>query len=156
MAWPPNVADFKAKFVRPFVYGDGLDTVTNGDITSALADVPQYFNPALLDSPSLQNSAYLNVAAHIMVLNIQTAGGLSAVKRGLGVRNVSENNTISKGLGQANVSYDQPPERIRFSPTLSYLWRTTFGQTYLAMISQHLIGNMAVVEGPNPNQWSNE
>lgn len=156
MAWPPGIADFKAKFVREFVYGDGGNTVMDTDITRALGEVDPYYNQALLNSTDQQTSAYLFIAAHLMVLNIQTAGGLSAVNLGLGVRNVAENFQVSKSLGSASISHEPPPTYVSGSPTLSFLWRTTFGQSYIAMIYHSLIGNFSVVAGPNPNQWNNE
>lgn len=156
MAFPPGVADFKAKFNREFVYGDGQDTVMNSDIERALSEVIPYYNRALLPDPASQNSAYLYAAAHLMVLNIQGAGGLSAVKLGLGVDNQAEGIQLSKGLDAANVSYQAPPDYVTSSPTLQFFWTTTFGRAYVGMIYHALLGNMAVVAGPNPNQWNNE
>jgi hypothetical protein len=149
MAWPPSVADFKAKFTREFVYGDGFDSVRDADIQRGLDEAPPLFNQALLDSSVDQTNAYLYLAAHNMVMNIQSAGGLSAVARGRGVRNVGEGVQVSKGIGQANVTYQVPPERIAESPTLLYFFRTDFGQRYLQMMVSRLAGHMATVCGPD-------
>lgn len=151
MAWPPVRADFKTKFFREFIYGTGLDSVTDNDIDRALDEVPPLFNQSLLDTTADQTSAYLYITAHIMVMNIQGAGGLSAIPRGRGVRNVGEGVQVSKGIGQANVTYQVPPDRIAQSGTLLYFFRTDFGQRYIQMILPRLTGNMAVVAGPNAN-----
>lgn len=149
MSWPPTVTDFKAKFTREFVYGDGYDSVRDPDIQRGLDECPPLFNEALLDATTDQASAYLYLAAHNMVMNIQGAGGLSAVSRGRGVRNVGEGVQVSKGIGQANVTYQVPPPRIAESPTLLYFFRTDFGQRYIQMMVSRLSGHMAVVCGPN-------
>lgn len=149
--WPPTVDDFKAKFTREFVYSDGFDAVRDADIQRGLDEAAPHFNQSLFGTPADQTSAYLFVAAHCMVMNIQTAGGLSAVNRGRGTRNVGEGVTVSKGVGQANVTYQVPPPRVADSPTLLYFFQTTFGQRFIQLVSPRLIGNMAVVCGPNDN-----
>lgn len=147
MSWPPSVDDFKAKFDREFNYGIGFDYVRDKDIQRGLDEVPPLYNQDLLDNLTDQTSAYLYIAAHLMVMNIQVAGGLSAIKRGRGVRNVGEGVQVSKGIGQAQVTYQVPPERIASSPTLLYFFRTDFGQRYIQLISLRLLGNMQVVSG---------
>lgn len=149
MAWPPAVSDFKAQFVREFIYGKGLDTITDNDIQRAINEAPPRFNQSLLDTLTEQTSAFLYLAAHIMWVNIQNAGGLSAVPRGRGVRATANGIVISKSVGQVSETDQAPPERISSSPTLSELWSSPFGRVYLGMISPRLIGNMAVVCGPN-------
>lgn len=148
-SFPPTVGDFKTYFSREFNYSSGLDSVTDNDITRALGEVPPLYNQALLDTTTDQINAYLYIAAHLMVMNIQGAGGLSAIPRGRGVRNVGEGVAVAKGVGQANVTYQVPPDRVSSSPTLLYFFRTDFGQRYLAMVAPRLIGNIAVVCGPN-------
>lgn len=156
MAYPPVIADFKAKFNREFIYGDGQDNVMDADITRALDEVPPLYNQSLLDTEADQVSAYLYLAAHFLVTNIQSAGGLSATQRGRGVRNVSEGIQVSKGVGQANVTYQQPPKWIAESITFYPLWQTDFGKRYLTMIGPRLAGNFHVVAGPGPNQFNRE
>lgn len=149
MACPPTVDDFKAKFTREFIYGTGLDTVTDNDITRAISEAPPIFNQSLLDTLTDQTNAYLYLVAHLLWENIDMAGGLSAVSRGRGFQGDGEGVTVAKGVGQANVNYQPPPElRISQSPTLMRLWRSKFGMRYVMMISPRLIGNMAVVPGP--------
>lgn len=151
MAWPPTVDSFKSKFNREFIYGDGADKVQDGDIQRGLDEAldGSYFNQSLFDTEGQQTSALLYLAAHLMVMNIQAAGGLSAVPRGRGVRNAGEGVMVSKGIGQVNVTYQVPPERVSSSPTLLYFFQTTFGQRYMQMVTPRLIGNAAVVCGPN-------
>lgn len=148
MAWPPAVSDFKAKFIREFVYGTGGDAVTDADIQRGLDEASPQFRQDLLDILTDQISAYLYLAAHFMVVNIQTAGGLMAVPRGRGVRNVGEGVQVSKGVGPANVTYQVPPPRIANSPSLLFFWTTTFGQRFIALVEPRTAGPAAVVSGP--------
>ena len=152
MPWPPVVSDFKAYFVREFVYGDGKDSVTDPDITRALNEAADgsYFSQSNWDTVAQSTTAFLYLTAHILVTNIQQmAGGLSAINRGRGVRSVGESVPVSKGIGQASVTYMQVPERVASSPTLLYFFMTAFGQRYMQMVAPRLIGNFAVVAGPN-------
>lgn len=156
MAFAPTVADFKLKFKREFVYGDGFDAVMDSDITRALEEAPPLFNQALLSTTTDQTNAFYYLAAHLLVMNVQGAGGLSAVARGRGVRNVGEGVQVSKGIGQANVTYQVPPPRVAESTTLMWFFRTDFGQRYIQMIMPRLIGNFQVVAGPGPDQFNRE
>ena len=149
MSWPPGVQDFKNKFFREFIYGDGLDTVVDRDIVRALGEVPPLYNQALLDTVADQSSAYLYLAAHMLWENIDMAGGLSAVPRGRGVRGDTEGIVNSKSVGQVSVNYEPPPDYVKTSPTMMRLWKSKFGAKYIEMIRPRLIGNVAVVCGPN-------
>ena len=152
MAWPPQVADFKAYFVREFVYGQGQDAVTDADIARALTEAQDgsYFSVSLWDTLNQQITANLYLTAHLLVMNIQQmAGGLSAIPRGRGTRNVGESVPVSKGVGQASVTYMPVPPRVAESPTLLYFFMTTFGQRYMQMVTPRLIGNFQVVAGPD-------
>lgn len=158
--FPPLVADFTAQFPREFVYGTGLDSVTDNDIQRALNEAGIMFNQDLWDSTTLIGAsseggiAYMYLAAHLMVINIQQmAGGLSAVARGKGVRNSPQGVPVASGVGQANVTYQVPPPRVAENAILMDFFRTTFGQRYLAMIEPRLIGNVAIVSGRS--NWPN-
>jgi hypothetical protein len=158
--FPPLFADFKAQFSREFIYGTGLDTVREQDVQRALNETGIMFNPSLWDttvkigSSSEGAIAYMYLAAHLMVLNIQQmAGGLSAVPQGKGVRNAAEGVAVASGVGPANVTYQVPPPRVAENAFLMDLFRTTFGQRYMAMIEPRLIGNVQVVSGSYFNQW---
>lgn len=153
-SFPPSVADFKSQFRREFVYGDGLNAVEDSDISRALNEAGLMFNPCLWDSTTAVGTssesgiAYMYLSAHLMVLNIQQmAGGLSAIPRGKGVRNSAEGVVVASGVGAAHVTYQIPPARVADNAVLMDLFRTTFGQRYLAMMEPRLIGNVAVVSG---------
>ncbi len=158
--FPPQVADFKAQFVREFVYESGLDSVTDPDIQRALNEAGIMFNPGLWDSTTLVGTsseggiAYLYLAAHLMVVNIQDmAGGLSARARGRGTRNSPTGVAVASGVGPANVTYQAPPPRVAENAVLLDLFRTTFGQRYMAMMEPRLIANVAVVSGRSCDPW---
>lgn len=148
-SFPPAVSDFKIQFNRDFVYGSGLDTVQDGDIQRGLNDAEMVFNTDLWGSTTDQNTAYLYVAAHFMVLNIQAAGGLSPIVRGLGVLSKGGGTIESKGVGSANVGF-AVPNYVRESPILSQFMRTDYGQKYLQLLTPRLVGNVGVVCGDVP------
>lgn len=162
MPFPPSVVDFKDFFVREFPYGDGQDFVRDADIVRGINEATIQFNPSLFDTSTVVgignlsegSIALLYLAAHIMVLNVQGAGGLSAEPRGRGIRNVGEGVVVSKGIGQANVSYQIPPPNVSESPILLYFFRTDFGQRYMQILMPRLIGNVAVVSGRSPWEGS--
>lgn len=154
--FPPQVSDFQAQFPtgREFIYGTGFDAVKDTDIQRALNEAGIMFNPDLWDgvtpigTSSEAGIAYMYLAAHLMVLNIQQmAGGLSAVPRGRGVRNSAEGVAVASGVGQASVTYQAPPPRVAENAVLMDLFRTTFGQRYITMMEPRLIGNVMVVSG---------
>lgn len=151
MAWPPGVSDFQSQFAREFIYGQGLDKVTDNDILRAFAETQSNFNQSLYDTASEVTIGFLYLAAHRLWININNAGGLSAVPRGRGVRAQADGIVNSKGVGQVNVTFQAPPERVSSSPTLSALWASPFGRSWIEMFGNRLIGNMAVVCGPNAN-----
>ena len=156
-SWPPAVSDFKAQFTREFIYGDGgLDSVGTNDIQRALNEANSLFNQSLFNSATDQLIAYLYLAAHRLWCIINQAGGLSAVPRGRGVRSGTEGIVLSKAVGQVNVNYQPPPERIANNPSWAALWTSPFGQHYLSMVEPATAGPFAVAVGPNPNQWNDE
>ncbi len=144
---PPTVADFEAYFDRGFPYGPGKESIRPSDVQRALDAVPPVFNATIwTDTEATQ--AYLFAAAHFLVLDIQTAGGLGASEgldsRGQGI--IQQNS-----VGQVSVSY-AIPEKIQNDPILNQFMQTGYGQRYLQMITPRLVGNMAVVSGRAP--WS--
>lgn len=142
----PTIADFKAQFNREFVYGSGFDTVQDADITRGLNEAGFVFNPALWVTDQEAQIAYLYASAFYLVLNIQAAGGLSAVVRGAGVNSHGGGTIQSKGVGNVNVTYDTPAY-IKESPILSQFMRNDFGQSYLSLLTPRLVGNIATVAG---------
>lgn len=156
MAWPPSIAEFQAQFVREFVYGTGYNSVQDADITRAITDSLPFFNQSLFPDQQTILTAFLYLAAHTLVMNIQGAGGLSARPFGRGVRNVGEGVQVSKGVGPTNTSYQVPPERIAQNPMFLYLFRTDFGQRYMMIMEPYTVGSAFVVCGPNFLQWGDE
>lgn len=148
MAYPPTVDDFKARFTRDFgPYGNpGGDSVTDADIKTALADAVSLFNKSLWSSPVEVTTAFLLLAAHFMRLNIDAAGGLSAINiaRGMnvGAGGVVENKTV----GSVSVGYAIPPG-LRNSPVWSPLLQTRYGARYAAMAWPRTRGAVSVAAG---------
>ncbi len=150
MILPPiTVAEFKAQFNREFVYGPGLDTVQDADITRALNEAYIVWNPALWDTDEAK-IAYGYSTAHFMVLNIQSAGGLSSVNMGRGVNSHGGGVISAKGVGQVNVTY-QVPDFVAQSPILSQFMKTDFGQSFLQLLTPRLVGNVSFVFGQPQN-----
>ncbi len=152
MSFPPAVADFKAQFNREFVYGTSTAQVQDNDIQRSINEASIMFNPGLWDgvtalgSTTELNIVYLYVAAHYLVLNIQGAGGLSAVNMGRGVKSSGGGTIESKSVGSVSITY-AIPEDIKNSPILGQFMRTDFGQKYLALLWPRLVGNVQVVSG---------
>jgi hypothetical protein len=149
MGYPPSVSDFQAYFTRDFNYGSGPTNVTPADIQRGLNEAVMVFNPGLWSSTTEQMVAYLYVAAHFMVLNIQEAGGLSAQNLSRGVQSKGGGTIESKGVGSVNVSF-AVPDFVRQSPILSQFMRTDYGQKYIQLITPRLVGNVTVVAGEFP------
>ena len=149
MGYPPAVADFKSQFVRPFAYGVGPNAVQDADIQAALNMTQIVFNSSLWADDAQRTIAYNYAAAHFMVLNIQSAGGLMATNTGQGVKSHGGGVIESKGVGSVNVGYALP-DYVRQDPILSQFMRTDFGQTYLQLLTPRLVGNIAVVSGTVP------
>ena len=147
MAYPPTIVDFKARFDRDFAFGEGKDYVRDQDVSNALADVVCLFNSSLWSSVQEKTSAYLFVAAHMMVLNLQAAGGLSARVTGKAVGNTGGGVVQSKSVGAVSVAY-AIPESVANSRVLSQFMKTDYGQRYLQMLAPRLIGNVSLAQGP--------
>jgi hypothetical protein len=147
MATPPvTITDFKAFFNREFVYGSGLDSVQDADITRALNDTLAVFNASLWDSSTV-NQAYLYASAHMLVVNIQAAGGLCPVVTNRGTENRSEGVTQNKSVGSISTSYVEIPEWVRKHAGLMPFWETEYGKRYVQMLAPRLKGLIMVVAG---------
>ncbi len=150
---PASVTNFKNQFVRDFVYGPGLDTVTDKDIQNALNSASSVFNPGLFSTeaigvaPDLTSEAmisYLNASAHFLVTSLQAAGGLG--KKGRGVYSQGEGMMSSKSVGGVSASFSWPSV-ITDSPILFQFSKTTYGQSYLQVLMTKLVGNVGAVLG---------
>ena len=152
MSYPPAVSDFKLQFVREFVYGPSPAAVMDADIQRAINEAGITFNPGLWDgqtalgSTTELNIVYLYVSAHYLTLNVQGAGGLSAVNFGRGVKSSGGGTIESKSIGSVSITY-AIPDHIKNEPILSQFMRTDFGQKYLCLLTPRLVGNVAVVSG---------
>jgi hypothetical protein len=151
MPFPPSVQNFKDQFTREFVYGASLAQIQDNDIQRAINETSVSFNPGLWDTSALgstteQNIAYLYLAAHYKVLNVQGAGGLSSVNRGRGVKSSGGGTIQNKSIGSIAIAY-AIPEYVQNSAILGQYMRTDFGQKYLALLAPRIVGNVAVVSG---------
>jgi hypothetical protein len=146
---PATLTDFKSKFARDFQYGDGLDKVTDGDINNAMTDARSLFNPSLFSTDD-GKLAYLYATAHLLVTNVQAAGGLKAgLPAGLGMQNSPEDIISQRSVGGVSFSSIDPPEFVMKSTLLRQFWSTDYGRRYLMMLEPKLKGAFGVVGGPH-------
>ena len=151
---PLVVADFKAFFTRDFVYGTGLEKVRDADIQKGLNLASTIFNPCLFDTTDVgggateANMAYLYASAHFLVLDLRAAGGLTKKNLGKGARAQGEGPLGSASVSGVSTSYVWP-SRVTDNATLFQLTKTPYGQAYLQILTPKLVGNVALVLGPN-------
>lgn len=149
MPIPPavvSVGGFKVQFDRAFKYGSGADVIRDSDITAALVNAASLFNEVLWDTQSLP-VAYYFLSAHLLVLNVQAAGGLSGVNFGLGADNRNSGQITTKSVGSVSVTYGISQKLID-DPVLSQFMETSFGRRYLQMVSPRIVGHAISVSGP--------
>ena len=144
MVAPIIVADFKTYFDRDFTYGTTLASVRDVDITKALAQANALFNPALWEEGTDLEIAFELLTAHFLVTNINAAGGIDGVGRGLGSTGSFPIN--SKSAGPRSLSYAIPQD-LKDNPILSQFMTTKYGQQYLEMLTPNLIGNVEIALG---------
>lgn len=150
---PATVNDFKAQFTRDFKYGAGLEFVRDVDIQSGLNFASTVYNPSLFDTSPVGGTseamlAYLYASAHFLVIALQAAGGLSAVSRYQGPNSQGDGVITSKGVGGVNIGYTWP-SLITDNPALYQFTKTSYGQSYLQILTLKLVGNVQVVAGEN-------
>ena len=150
---PATVAQFKARFARDFKYTTGTEGVQDNDIASAFTDAVSLFNGKLWDTTaqasgwSDQQNAFMLLAAHFLVVNIETAGGLTAEKdAGEGATNVGEGVVQSKSVGGVTESYAFP-KYITEDAILSQFLRTQYGIRYAQMLAGRITAPGFVVLG---------
>lgn len=149
---PVTAAQFKAAYGWParrdFKFGDGADTVTDGDVAAAMTDAMVVFNPRLFSVTEGQ-TAFMYLLAHFIRTNIQAVGGLSVGKpEGLGVENQGERVLTGASVSGVSQNFVQPPERVLRNPVFLPLWQTTYGQKYVGMALLKTTGAMSAVNGP--------
>lgn len=150
MTFPATVSDFKSEFDRDFIYGAGLDTIRDKDITRAMTEGNILFNVRLWSSTDESKLAFLYLSAHCLVLSVQAAGGLTPKPSGLGVTNRGAGITQSKSVGQVSINY-AIPQSVVDDPVLNQFMRTDYGQRYLQLVAPRLVGNIALFPGFNDN-----
>ena len=146
--FPPTVDDFKAFFNRDFIYGDGLNTVQDNDITRALCEAPMMFNGSLFESIGIQRTAFLYLSAHIMVRNVQAAGGLRAVNAGKGAQNQGAFALSAATVGGVSTTA-AIPDWATMDDIAQELSLTDYGKRYYQMVSQRNVAPGFVVPGDN-------
>lgn len=144
---PVTVDEFKAKFDRNFIYGTGKDKVRDADLTNAFNEALLIYNGTLFDTAS-GKQAFMYAAAHFLVINLQSVGGLNLQPTDQGLNNRSNGVVLSKSVGQVSVQYEQPPERVKRIAALLPFWETEYGKRYLTFLMPKLAGNVGVVSGP--------
>lgn len=135
----PSVSDFQAFFQRDFPYGSDITTsITPTDIANAINSAAYSINPGMFGDQGSYNIAFLNLAAHFLVMSIRTSSqGI------VGQYNFLQN---SKGVGSVSESFNIPP-RITNDPYLSMFAKTNYGATYLMIVLPQLNGAMLSVCG---------
>jgi hypothetical protein len=133
-----TVADFKAQFVRDFVYGTTTDTVMDADISRAFSEAIVGLNQALYTDDTTIKMVYLYLAAHYLVLDIRAA---NANIEGSGFFPVN-----SRSAGSVSESYAVPQAYLD-SPILSIYSQTQYGMKFLALTLPMLAGNVVSVYG---------
>lgn len=134
----PTVADFKAYFVRDFVYGVDPTTVQDIDIQNAITEAGMMVNEDLFASQVFFSSGYLLMTAHMMCLALSSSTqGVSGRYSWL---------TSSKSVGSVSESY-AIPQRILDNAEFAMLSKTNYGAKYLFIIMPQIAGQVFVVGG---------
>ncbi len=89
------------------------------------------------------------MTAHLLVLSLQNAGGLSAPSSFQGAGSSGGGTIESKTVGSVSVTY-AIPDRVKNSPILGQYMRTGYGQKYLQMLAPKIPGRRVVVVGGEP------
>lgn len=141
----PSISDFTTYFVRDFPYdptGADLSKVVDADITKAIADASFNVNESLFSSQAAYSSAYLNLAAHYLVMNLRASSQ--------GVADAYSWLTASKTVGPVSETF-QFPQRILDNPILAMFTKTSYGAKYLSLVLPLLAGQaFSVCGGTSP------
>jgi hypothetical protein len=135
----PTVADFKAYFVRDFVYGeDPALNVMDTDIDKGISDATAFINTGLFYEQAVYTVAFLNLSAHFMVTSLQSSSqGANGQYNWL---------QASKSVGSVSEGFSIP-QRILDNPQYAWLSRTAYGLKFLMLILPQLSGQVFTVEG---------
>lgn len=141
-----TISDFKALFVRDFVYGTTPDKVLDADLTNALNLAASDFNTALWVDDAETKTAFLYLSAFWLADSLQAAGGLSGVNLSRGALSKGDGAIQTKSVGNVSVAFALP-EGIVNDPMLHKYQRNRYGQIYLGLLTPRLVGNIGVVSG---------
>jgi hypothetical protein len=135
-----TVADFKAHFYRDFTYGAvvAVGEVVDADITKAYDEAKVNFNEGLWASQEQIKIAFLYLAAHYLVSDIQASQQ--------GLDSVSTFPVSSRSVGSVSESY-QVPEWVSKSAYLSQFANTRYGLKFCSLIRPRLVAGIAVYAG---------
>ncbi|MEZ5691189.1 MAG: DUF4054 domain-containing protein [Rickettsiales bacterium] len=133
-----GVSDFKARFDRDFEYGDTISLVKDSDIERALDEALLFFNKSLYQSENAIKSAFLYLAAHILVINLRNASNSLEESASFPVS--------SHSAGSVSESFSIPQKYIN-DPILSGYTQTNYGMKFLAITLPALTGNVAAISG---------
>jgi hypothetical protein len=137
----PSVADFKVFFSRAFPFGvDPATSVTDEDISAAFIQTNATINAGLFPSQAGYTPAYLNLAAHFLVLTLRASSAGFTAQAGMGFL------SQSKSVGSVSESY-AIPQAILNNPLFAAYMTTPWGQFYLMAIYPYLSGQIFVVAG---------
>lgn len=125
---PTTVTDWKV--IPP----TGL--VSDKDITNAFAEACVSFNSSLFSDPDDVKLAYLYLAAHYLVNDLNAGGAESA-----GGAPVA-----SRSVGNVSESYSIPQWQLD-NPIYSFYTKSSYGLKYLNLVLPRLTGNIATVAG---------
>lgn len=144
-----TVDDFKTFFVRDFdyaiaagqttsIYSCQTDHVMDADITRAFTEAKSCFNDCIWDTDDNLKTAFLYLAAHNLVYDLQTSIQGASASASYAVN--------SKSVGPVSESY-AIPEWMLQDPILGPYATTRYGQKYIALLKPLLIGNVVVHHG---------
>lgn len=135
----PNIDAFKAYFQRDFVYGSNPSlNVLDSDITKALTKAAIYINQNLFPYQAAYDIGFLNLSAHLMVIDLQSASQ--------GAAGSWDWLISSKSVGNVSTSM-AIPDKILAHPLYSYYSKTNYGLEYLMQVFPYMVGVTFTVEG---------
>jgi hypothetical protein len=125
---PTTVGDWKE------ISNVGL--ISDKDITNAYAEACVNFNASLFNSDEDVKLAYLYLAAHFLVYDLNVGG----------VESSANGQLASRSVGNVSEGYTVP-QWILDNPAYSFLAKTNYGLKYINLIGSRLIGQFFTVKG---------
>lgn len=134
----PAVSDFKAYFLRDFMYTVDQTGVMDQDILNAQADATAFLNVDNFGDQPTYFLAFNLLTAHFLGMNILASSG------GLGSPFAWP--ASSKSVGSVSIS-SAISARITENPEFAYLTSTQYGTKYLMLVLPLLVGSCGSVYG---------